>query len=205
MANVPVIVAFSKKFDKSSLPATPGDVQVQGNAILYIEEAIVSLFNIPVPAPDFVVSTSRTVAGFEYSRFDNFADSTGKTIIVPSYEAAAGGGKGVGKVIRIPHPDLKTKKGKARTMSIRFPGFFTILMLRQAIGTMLVAKQPSSWKVDGGRSYPFVKATAGIPAGSSYGAWVVTTPIAVVGADNTDKVSGTVITKGKVAGQSSSA
>lgn len=205
MANVPVIVAFSKKFDKSSLPATPGDIQVQGNAILYIEEAIVSLFNIPVPGADFVVSTSRTVAGFSYNRFDTFADTTGKTIEVPSYEAAAGGGRGVGKVIRLPHPDLKTKKGKPRTMSIRFPGFFTILMLRQAIGTMLVAKQPSSWKIEGGRSYPFAVAKPGVPTGSSYGAWVVTAPIAVVGADSSDKVSGTVIKAGKAAGQSSAA
>lgn len=58
-------------------------------------------------------------------------------------------------------------------------------MLQQALGTMLKAKQPRSWKIDAtGRSYPFAVAKEGVPTGAKTGAWVVTEPITPVNAED---------------------
>lgn len=198
MANSLVIVAFSKEFDKSGDISRPGNVQVTANAYLYIEDAIIAHYNIPKATQAAATIARKTVAGFTYKRFSGFDDTVGKDVVVPDYEATVGSGGNSFNVVRLAHASAKTAKDKPRTCSIRFPDFFTIIMIGQALGTMILNNKPSTWKLDAtGKSYPLVPATAGVPTGFKSGAWVVTAPVTPVGVEQTDKVAATNIEKGK--------
>lgn len=173
------LLAYTKSFAKTSTPAPGDDVTVTANVTLLIPEVITDYFNIPT-VENAGGAAVQHIESFTYSRYDDFGDSTGVTTTVSAHDRTAPSGrKGAGKVIRLPHESLLTSKGRPRTCSIRFPSFFSILMLDQAIGSMLKLHQPLKWKLDNtGKSYPFVPNTStGVLTGRTSGAWVVAAPV----------------------------
>lgn len=206
MALKPVLLAFTKEFPKTSTPAKGDEVVVTANVVLFVEEKITAYFNIPEAALDTLPPISRAIIKeYTYKRFDGFSDTTGKDVAVTSYERGlAGGKKVIKKVVRLSHKTLKTSKDKPRTMSIRFPNFFNIPMIGQALGTMLNANQPDYWKLDGGGSYPFLAAKPGLGTNKS-GAWIVAAPVTPTNAEDADVGDVTVVggKRGKAGGTTS--
>jgi hypothetical protein len=198
MALKPVLLAFTKDFPKTSTPTKGDEVTVTANVILFIDEAITGYFNIPEADVTTLPNATRAVIKeFTYKRYSDIADTTGTDITVSSFERGLGGGKKViKKCVRLPHKTLKTGKGKPRTMSIRFPNFFNIPMISQALGTMLKTNEPSTWKIDRGGSYPFLVQAAGISTYQS-GAWLVSTPVTPTNADDAGAVGGVTVVTGK--------
>lgn len=199
MTNTAIIIAFQKDFDRSSKPDGPsGNVQVKANAILLINEKIVDRFNIPKPTAAIGGGGVTEIAPFSYTRFSDLDDTTGQLISVPGYEKSAPVSKG-GITVRFGTGLFATATRRERTCSIKFPGFFTIPMISQALGSMLKTREPNSWSLDRtGKSYPFVpNASTDVFAGRKNGAWCVTAPIAAVNADDSDKVGSETTVKSK--------
>jgi hypothetical protein len=199
MALKACLLAWTKDFTKDSTAAKGDEVKVTANAILLIPEGIVSHFNIPT-VNDVSAQTHQIVEQYTYKRFGEFGDTEGKDVTVPEHErGGGGGGNNATNVVRLPHATLKTSKGKPRTCSIRFPGFFNLIMIGQALGTMIKANPPNKWKLDRtGKSYPFVaNSTSGLMPGYQSGAWVTSVLVTAVGADQTDAVGDVSVVSGK--------
>ncbi len=197
-----VIIAFEKQMAKSSTPATGDDVTVKSNVFLILPDRTVETFNIPIPSETFKADAYINVKGSKYSREYQKPDGTydSKEIVVPPYQRKAGSISHGFRTIRFADSSRPMSAGstKYRTASIRFPSWFTILMLSQALGTMLKAHEPKSWSIDGtGKSYPFVTSTEGLVTGRDSGAWVVTTPITSVNTEDAAVGDPTQVVSGK--------
>ena len=193
-----ICIAYQKNMAKSSTPETGDDVIVRANAFLTVSDYIADLFNIPVltEASSGTIAAIK-VAGSTYDRKITEDGSKVKKVSVPDYERDAGGGSRHSfKVVRL--SDLTKPLNEAgtrfRTVSIRFPGFFSLLMLRQALGTMLKTKQPPTWKLDStGKSYLWLPSEENLLPNRKSGAWVVTTPIATQNTEEANVGDNTVV------------
>lgn len=175
----PIIIRFVKEVRRRDTNLTQpgnqatGTVTVQGNVTILLAEGIIDRFNIPAPGAGVNIATRRRRRTYTYTRFAGLA--AGVVVTVPEYEYT---------------PASKTVKGMSarvatgyargagqRTVGIPFPGWFTIGMVNQAIGSMLRANQPTVWKLaKSGKTYPFVANTdTAVPTGATNGAWIVTT------------------------------
>lgn len=197
-------IAYQKPMAKSSTPETGDDAVVRANAFLSISDYLADLFNIPVLTEGSSNSiTAIQVKGSTYDRKVTEDGSKTKKVTVPDYERDAGGGtEHAFKVVRLADlsKPLNEASTKFRSVSIRFPAFFSLLMIRQALGTMLKTKQPQKWKLDStGKSYLWLPAEPEVSAGRKSGAWVVTTPIQPSNTDVTNVGDATVVSlpKGK--------
>ncbi len=136
------------------------------------------------------------IKSYTYKMYKDFSDSTGTDVTVPENGTKRGGFTNSGRTVRLKHQELKTSRDRPRTCSIEFPRFFNIVKSSQALGQMLTANQPDTWKLDGGRSYPFVaNTTKGVLPGYVSGAWVVSGIVTPTNADDTSQVGGTTTTK----------
>lgn len=203
MALQACLLAFTKDFSKTSTATKGDETTVTANAILLIDEAVVDYFNIPVTTT-VSAQVRQTIKTFTYKRYKDFTDTTGVDVIVPAHERGGSASKSVGNVVRLA-TELKTSRDRPRTCSIRFPSFFNLIMIGQALGTMIKAKTPNTWKLErSGRSYPLVPSTAtGLLAGYESGAWVVTTPVTATNADDTSGVGETTVVSGRAKAKAS--
>ena len=193
------LLAYKKDFPKTSTPARGDETSVTANAILLIPDEIVDHFNIPT-VDNISAQSRQIIEEFTYTRFAGFDDATGTPVTVPQHERGGGAAaNSTHNVVRLPHGSLRTGRGRPRTCSIRFPSFFNLIMIGQALGTMLKANEPDSWKLDrSGRSYPFVASTAtGLIPGYESGAWVVSAPVTSVNTEETSVVKDTTVVKSK--------
>lgn len=199
MALKSCLLAYTKDFSKDSTVAKGDEAKVTANAILLIPEDVCDHYNIPT-VENVSAQVQQVIKGYTYQRFGDFTDSTGIQVVVPDFERGGGSGTGSAKnVVRLAHATLKTSKNKPRTCSIRFPRFFNLIMIGQALGTMLKANAPDRWMLDRtGKKYPFLASTStGLRSGYQSGAWVVATPVTATNADDTDAVSPTTVVAGR--------
>jgi hypothetical protein len=195
MALKSCLLAYTKDFSKDSTTAKGDETKVTANAILLIPEDVTDHFNIPT-VENVSAQVQQVIKGYTYQRYGDFTDSTGIQVVVPDFERGGGGGTASAKnVVRLPHATLKTSKKKPRTCSIRFPRFFNLIMIGQALGTMLKAHAPDKWMLDRtGKKYPFLASTStGLMPGYQSGAWVVTTPVAATNDEDTSAVGPTTV------------
>lgn len=202
---VQVLLVFTKPFAKTST-ATKGDkTTVTANVILNIREDVQDHYNIP-KAPDGTGTGGRQlIKEYTWTKIKDFADATGKVITVPEYERSASAVRSAQNVVRLRHATLKTKVDgtKPRTASIRFPGFFNLIMISQALGSMIKTNNPGTFTMDRtGKSYPLVlNNSTGVFAGYFSGAWVATAPVTATNADESSAVGETtVVTANKARG-----
>lgn len=199
MALKSCVLAYTKDFSKDSTLTKGDETKVTANAILLIPEDVTDHYNIPT-VENVSAQVQQVIKGYTYNRFGDFTDSTGAEVIVPDFERGGGGGTASARnVVRLPHATLKTTKGKPRTCSIRFPRFFNLIMIGQALGTMLKSHAPDKWKLDRtGKSYPFLASTStGVMAGYQSGAWVVSAPVTATNAEDTEAVGPVTVVAGR--------
>ncbi len=196
----PVLLGYKKDFPKDSTETKGDEVSVTGNVILLIPDDVVGHFNIPeAPANVYGGVARQVIAQYTYKRYKDFTDSTGVDVIVPAHERGVSGKESAENVVRLPHATLKTAAGRPRTCSIRFPRFFNLIMISQALGSMIKANEPASFKLDStGKSHPFVQNTSTtVFTGYESGAWVATTLMTPVNTEETDVVADITIVKGR--------
>jgi len=218
MALQSILVGWTKEVDRGSetpfgpLPAdsgvTPtvaGRVQVTANAILQIDEGIVDRFNIPLPTDPIGAEAVIRIKEYTYTRYpEGVAGTDPDVIVVPEHERMAGGRAGRGITVRLA---TGLGVGRAKSGSFRVPGFFTIPMISQLVGSMVKANAPSVFKLDAtGKSYALVpnESTAAL-AGRTNGAWVLGVPLAPVNADEAAGVGETTVIKGRAKAKTATA
>ena len=198
---VSILIRFTKDFAKDDTPTKGDEVSVTSTLVMSVADAVISYFNIPVPSPEELQEAlgarATTVAGFTYTRYSGLDDATGKEVTVPEFErTSGGGGRGTIKnVAQVPLITKKTAKENYRMTSFKFPSYFSIIMIDQAIGSMIKANEPPSYKLRG-KTRIFVPNASTAPfTGLSSGAWVTGTFDPAVNAESSQAVGEATVTK----------
>ena len=200
-----VLIRFTKDFPKDTTETKGDEVAVTSTVIMSIPDAVIGYFNIPVPADteleEAQAAKATTITGFTYTRYNGLDDATGKEVTVPDFErTSTGTGKGTIKNVVIVPTKKETSKSTAtnrryRTTSFKFPSFFSVIMIDQAIGSMLKTNQPATYTLRG-KSRIFVPNASTAPlAGLTSGAWVIGTFEPAVNAEETKSVGEATVTK----------
>lgn len=158
--------------------------EVKYPVIIQIDKAITDFFNIPVITADSESATLALSNRKAHTKlyFNGVDDATGTSISVDDADVLKGLVVGRVKTARLAMEGKLVKAGskRLRTCSIRFPSTFSNLLIAQALGTMITAKRPGSFKIDGGGRYPLVNLAGktGLLPGAKEGCWVSTgTPV----------------------------
>lgn len=192
-----ILFRFTKEFAKDSTPETKGDdVIVTSTLLMDVSDDIISYFNIPVPVAaeleEAAGARAVDVPEFTYTRYASSGEATGVATTVSAYSrTSSGGGRGTIKnVARVPMMSriAETSK-KPRTTSFKFPSFFTVYMIDQAIGSMIKANEPPNYELRGKRRLFIPNASTGPFAGVRGGAWITGTFEPAVNAGDTDTVA----------------
>lgn len=133
-----VLVGYSKTFRKHSKLKTP--VEVQGNALLQVDEETVERFGIPT----FDAARIQAIEVKEYA-YQRLPD--GPSIQVSAHQRIYRGSRSGRNIARLPAAIAP------RTHSIRFPGFFSIGQIAGALEGMLTRNRPLKWSLDRGGEY----------------------------------------------------
>lgn len=189
-----IIIAYKTKLPDDSTVAKGDEVSITGNLIMTIPNATIDYFKIPKPADEATLLAAKSVIvkGFTYKRYKGIDDVTGTEVTVPDYEKGLSGGKkrGGGKNIAVVPTELKSSNDNFRKVSFRFPSFFNIVMIDQAIGSMIKAHQPTRYTLHGLTRAFIANASTDVAAPATTGAWVATALITPVGVDKSKQVAG---------------
>lgn len=196
-----ILFRFVKPFANDAT-ATKGDTTpVTATLAMNVNDAVIDYFNIPTPVEaeltEALAARSTTIPTFTYTRYKDAGEATGElTTVTEHSRTSGGGGRGTIKnVARVPmETKLAAKSGKPRTTSFKFPSFFTVYMIDQAIGSAIKNNQPRNYELRGKKRLFIPNASTAVLSGLSGGAWVVTTYEAAVNEENTDAVGAATMT-----------
>lgn len=169
-----------------------GTQAVRGNVILLIPKVVCDRFNIPEysppadAAPILAVVERKAHTRRIYSGID---DATGREINIDKTFALAGSRKDriYGNSVGIPY-GVKTQKGTERRVRIAFPNFFNLIMISQALGTMIKSTDTTGanqrptvfYSRAGARNFiQYGSSTAPLTIGANTlncGAWLLSSP-----------------------------
>lgn len=175
-----------------------GQQAVRGNAIILLPKNVVTYFDIPVYNPTDTANLLK-MAVSEYKGhtrivYGDLDDATGVSVNIEKGFRISGGkrDKVYGNSVRVP-TGKKTPKGNDRYMSFAFPSFFNLIMITQALGTMIktttATKKPNFFLSQAGGKYPIDYGTETQPLTINgkqltCGAWLLSAPITPQNADD---------------------
>lgn len=148
-----VKLQWQKSFAVTSTPATGDEKNAKGIAIIQVPSTIASHFNIPVVDSIGDSIPLAKVKTHEKSKVGLYLDTgDGKSkISVEEFYRLANTGSGF-KAARLKTDiPIGTEGSKKRTTSIRFPRFFDLIMISQALGQMIKNNKPTTFSVVGTR------------------------------------------------------
>jgi hypothetical protein len=200
MAKITILRA-TKPMSNTKTSTTGDDKVYSGDVYLAWgpKNGLVDYFNIPVV--DAPPSTPTTVKTYTYQRRYDGDELNGAkyiTVTVPQHETTTSGSrsKRAGRLVVIPtQVDGPNKTGKLDVSKkelkrplkayITFPLWFTIIMIDQALGQMLLKNQPSYYILNN-RKRPFSNnTTKALFPDCKSGAWVVEKHTPSVNSDET--------------------
>lgn len=148
-----VKLQWQKSFAVTSTPATGDEKNAKGIAIIQVPSTVASHFNIPVVdsiGDSIPLTKVKTHEKTKVGIYLDTGDGT-STISVENFYRIANTGSGF-KAARIKTDvPIETEGSKKRTTSIRFPRFFDLIMISQALGQMIKNNKPTTFSVVGTR------------------------------------------------------
>jgi hypothetical protein len=191
---------YKKNAETGKIERDGGTAAVRGNIIILIPKVLCNLFDIPEYTPpanskDLITVIERKAhTRYIYSGID---DTTGRLIDIAQTFALTGSRRDrvYGNSVAIP-TSLLTPKKIPRRVRVAFPTFFNLIMISQALGTMIKSSDTTGAKQRptvfysraGARNFiQYGSGTGPLVLGSktlNCGAWLLATPQAEQNTDN---------------------
>ncbi|BAZ36908.1 hypothetical protein NIES4101_28280 (plasmid) [Calothrix sp. NIES-4101] len=174
------------------LTKSGGTQAVRGNVVLLIPKIVCDRFEIPEYQPASPTGNLINVVerrAHQRAIYSGVDDTTPTLIDIDKTFAIAGSRKDriFGKSVAIPY-GVRTPKGNERKFHIAFPSYFNLIMISQALGSMIKSTDTTGtnqrpiyfYSKSGARNFiEYNTATAPLTIGDKVlncGAWLLTTP-----------------------------